>query len=159
MTDALELLFIALQLFVVLFLLLHDWVPLGRLNNLAAIRSEDSLLHRILVTLIAALPAGIGLTYSAVYFGRAYPHWLEMLLWITYGILMLGILRAWWIPYLVAPDAERAKRYQVIFAGTHSLLPKRNGIAPDTLHMLLHLAVVCTLIALLLRERMVPGGS
>ena len=120
---ALEFTFIALQAVVVAFLLLHDWVPLGRLNNLGAIRVEDPLLRSVFVTL---LPAAIGLFYSARYLGRPYPDWLEMLLWITYGIFLLGMLRAWWIPYLVYPDKERAARYQAIFAGTHSFLPKRN---------------------------------
>jgi len=150
---ALEITFLALQTFVVLFLLLHDWIPLGRLNNAAAMRSQDSLLHRVIVTLIGAVPAAFCLWSSIAYLGRPYPHWLEMWLWITYGALLLGLLRAWWIPYLLVPDAERARRYQVIFAGTHSFLPRRNGIAPDTLHTLLHLAVVCTLVALLIRDR------
>jgi len=150
---ALEILFLALQTFVVAFLLLHDWIPLGRLNNTAAMRSQDSLLHRVIVTLIGAVPAAVCLFSSVDYLGRPYPHWLEMWLWITYGALLLGLLRAWWIPYLLIPDSERARRYQVIFAGTHSFLPRRNGIAPDTLHTLLHLAVVCTLVVLCIRDR------
>lgn len=150
---ALEIIFLALQTFVVVFLLLHDWIPLGRLNNIAAMRSQDSLLHRVIVTLIGAVPAGFCLWSSIDYRGRMYPHWLEMWLWITYGALLLGLLRAWWIPYLVAPDPERARRYHVIFAGTHSFLPRRNGIAPDTLHTLLHLAIVFTLAVLFIRDR------
>ena len=55
-----------------------------------------------------------------------------MLLWITYGVFILRRAPCRWIPYLVLPDAERAARYQIIFAGTHSFLPRRNGIAPDT---------------------------
>ena len=31
-----------LQLFQVAFLLLHDWIPLGRLNDIAAVRRENS---------------------------------------------------------------------------------------------------------------------
>ena len=77
-----------------------------------------------------------------------------MSLWITYGIFILGMLRAWWIPYLVLPDTERAARYQIIFAGTHSFLPRRNGMAPDTLHSVFHLVTLATLAALFLRDRM-----
>jgi hypothetical protein len=155
----LEFTFIALQAVVVAFLLLHDWVPLGRLNNLGAIRGEDTLLRSVFVTLLPAVPAAIGLFYSARYRGRPYPDWLEMLLWITYGIFLLGMLRAWWIPYLVYPDKERAARYQVIFAGTHSFLPKRNGMAPDTLHTLFHLVTVSTVFLLFLRDRIMASGS
>jgi hypothetical protein len=146
--------FLALQTLVVAFLLFHDWIPLGRLNNLTAIRGEDTLLRSIFVTLLAAVPAAIGLFFGARHFGQPYPDWLEMLLWITYGVLILGMLRAWWIPYLVRPDPERAARYQTIFAGTHSFLPRRNGMAPDTLHTLFHLVTLATLVALFLRDRM-----
>ncbi len=150
---AFEITFLALQTVVVLFLLFHDWVGLGRLNNLAAIRNQDTLLHRVVVTLLPGVPTAIGLFFSAKYFGQSYPHWLEMLLWITYGVLLLGLLRAWWIPYLVLPDKERAARYQIIFANTHTFLPRRNGMAPDTLHTLFHLATLATVLVLFMRHR------
>jgi hypothetical protein len=149
-----EITFLALQALVVAFLLLHDWIPLGRLNNLAAIRSQDTTLHRVVVTLLPGVPAVIGLLFSAKYYGQPYPHWLEMWMWITYGLFFLGLLRAWWIPYLLLLDPERSARYQIIFAGTHSFLPQRNGMAPDTLHILFHLASVATLAALFMRDRM-----
>jgi len=150
--DAFEITFLALQSFVVVFLLFHDWIPLGRLNNLGAIRSEDTLLRRVLVTLLAGVPASICLFFSAQYFGRVYPGWLEMWLWITYGLFLLGILRAWWIPYIFLTDPERAARYRIIFANTHAFLPRRNGFAPDTLHTVFHLATVATVLAILIRE-------
>ncbi len=150
---AFEITFLALQAVVVLFLLFHDWVRLGRLNNLAAIRNQDTLQHRVFVTLLPGVPAAIGLFFSAKYFGQSYPHWLEMLLWVTYGVLLLRMLRAWWIPYLVLPDKERAARYQIIFANTHTFLPRRNGMAPDTLHTLFHLVTMATVLALFMRHR------
>jgi hypothetical protein len=153
-SKAFEMPFLALQSFVVVFLLFHDWIPLGRLNNLAAIRGQDTRVHRIFVTLLPGVPAAIGLFFSARHFGQSYPDWLEMLLWITYSVFILGMLRAWWIPYLVLPDAERAARYQIIFAGTHSFLPRRNGMAPDTLHTVFHLVTLATLVALFIRDRM-----
>jgi hypothetical protein len=157
-SSAFEATFITLQALVVAFLLFHDWIPLGRLSNLAAIRGQDTLPRRVFVTLLPAVPTAIGLFFSARHFGRSYPDWLEMLLWITYGVLVVGMLRAWWIPYLVVPDAERAARYQIIFAGTHSFLPRRNGMAPDTLHTLFHLVTLATLVALFMRDRIVGHG-
>lgn len=150
--------FLALQALAAAFLLLHDWVPLGRLSNLEAIRSQDTLQRRVFVTLLPAVPAAVGLYFSARHFRQPYPDWLEMLLWITYGLLVAGILRAWWIPYLVAPDAERAARYQVIFANTHRFLPRRNGMAPDTLHTMFHIIAAATLAAIFLRDRMISLG-
>jgi hypothetical protein len=153
-STAFETIFLALQTLVVAFLLFHDWVGLGHLNNLAAIRSQNTLLHRVFVTLLPGVPAAIGLFFSARYFMQHYPHWLDMLLWITYCVFIFGMLRAWWIPYLFLPDAERAARYQIIFAGAHTFLPRRNGIAPDTLHTLFHLVTVTTLVFLFMREHM-----
>jgi hypothetical protein len=148
-----EITFLALQSLVVVFLLFHDWVPLGRLSNLAAMHSQDTLLHRVFVTLLPGAPAAVGLFFSARYFGQTYPHWLEMLLWITYSVLLLGLLRTWWVPYLLVPDPARAARYQIIFANTHTFLPRRNGLAPDTLHTLFHLATLATVLALFMRDR------
>jgi hypothetical protein len=150
-SNALEMVFLGLQAFNVAFLLLHDWIPLGHLNNLTAIRSQDKLARSVFVTVLPAVPAAICLFFSARYFGRSFPDWLEMWLWITYGIFLVGMLRAWWIPYLVAPDPQRAERYQTIFAGTHAFLPRRNGIVPDTLHVVFHAAVVATLLVLFVR--------
>ena len=59
-------------------------------------------------------------------------------------------IRAWWIPYLFRAEPERAARYQIMFGKTHSLLPPRNGMVPDTAHILLHSATAVTLIILLM---------
>jgi hypothetical protein len=151
---AFEITFLTLQTIVVVFLLLHDWVPLGSLNNLAAIRREDSIARSLFVTLLPAIPAAVGLFFSAKYFGEPYPHWLNMFLWIMYGLFVIGMLRAWWIPYLFKSDPERAARYQIIFANTHTFLPKRNGMAPDTLHTCFHLVALATVLALFMRDRL-----
>jgi hypothetical protein len=38
-----------------------------------------------------------------------------------------------------------------MFGNTHSFLPQRNGLVPNTAHILLHLSTVATLICLLIR--------
>jgi hypothetical protein len=148
-----EVAFLLLQAFVVAFLLLHDWISLGSLNNLQSVRHLDTLSHRVFVTLLPLIPAAIGLIYCAKHFGHAYPGWLNMYLGITYVVMLAGLLRAWWVPYLVVPDPERAARYKVLFAGTHTFLPERNGISPNTLHSLFHLSIVAILVLLFFRER------
>jgi hypothetical protein len=59
-----EIVLIVLQLFQVLFLWLHDWIPLGRLNDVTAARSQDTSLHLVVVTLIQSVPFTIGLLFS-----------------------------------------------------------------------------------------------
>jgi len=146
--NAIEATLIALQALQVLFLWIHDWVPLGSLNDVAAVRSQDTTGRLIRVTLIQSVPYTIGLIFSVLSFGRRLPGWLVWWLWISYGLLLVGQLRAWWLPYLFHPEPQRAARYQIMFGRTHSFLPMRNGLVPNTAHIFLHLATAATLLAL-----------
>jgi hypothetical protein len=146
--NSLAITLIALQVFQVAFLWIHDWVPLGRLNDVAAARRADSLQRLVIVTIVQSTPWTVGLIFSAKYFGHRYPHWLVMWLWISYVVLFLGQLRAWWVPYLLKPDPERAQRYRHMFGNTHSFLPERNGMVPNTAHIVLHAATAATLLIL-----------
>jgi len=139
---------IALQFFVVMFVALHDWVPLGTLNDVRAVQAADSSSRLITVTVISTLPFAFGFIASA-YYARTNIHgWLLWYLWISYGAAAYGMLRAWWAPYLVLEDRARAKRYQAMFGRTHAFLPLRNGIRPNTLHAMLHTVIVAILILL-----------
>jgi hypothetical protein len=139
---------LALQTFIVLFLALHDWIPLGQFNNLAGVRAANPGARLFTTTLLSAAPYAFGLAASIVYFDKPYPSWLLWWLWISYALLFLGQLRAWWIPYLVRPDPARAARYQQMFGATRAFLPQRNGIQPNTLHILLHVSTAALLIVL-----------
>ena len=140
--------FIGLQIFVVLFLALHDWVPLGRLNDVRAVQSADSRGKLVTVTALSTLPFAICLAGS-LYFARTrYPGWLVWTLWLGYGALAFGAFRAWWLPYLFVDEPVRAARYQKMFGRTHAFLPERHGIRPNTLHIVLHLAIAAVLILL-----------
>src|SRR5579863_4245049 len=88
-----------LQVFHVLLLALHDWIHLGSLNDLKAVRAENSLGKLIAGTLISATPFAFGLAASAVHLGQPYPAWLLDYLAISYVLLFVGELQAWWIPY------------------------------------------------------------
>ena len=139
---------LALQAFQVAFLWVHDWIPLGRLNDVAAVRSQDTLQRLVTVTIVQSVPWTIGLFFSARYLGQPYPSWLVTWLWISYSVLFIGQLRAWWVPYLLKPEPQRAERYRKMFGNTHSFLPVRNGIVPNTAHILLHGSTAATLLVL-----------
>jgi hypothetical protein len=144
-----EIVLIVLQGFQVLFLWLHDWVPFGRLNDVKAVRSQDTAFRLVVVTLIQSVPFTIGLLFSSSYFGQLYPRWLYLWLWISYSIIFVGQIRAWWIPYLFRAEPERAARYQIMFGNTHRFLPTRNGLVPNTAHIMLHVATAATLVTLI----------
>jgi hypothetical protein len=76
---------LALQTFHVLFLALHDWIPLGRLNDVKSVRAANSGSKLLAATLISLAPFAVGLAASASYFGRAYPNWLYWWLCISSG--------------------------------------------------------------------------
>ena len=140
---------LGLQMFQVAFLWIHDWIPLGRLNDVVAVRSQDTKQRLVTVTLIQSIPWTLGLCFSLSHLGRTYPSWLYGWLFISYALLLLGQVFAWWVPYLMRPGPERAERYRIMFGKTHSFLPLRNGIVPNTAHIMLHLATAATLICLL----------
>ena len=139
---------LALQAFQVAFLWLHDWVPVGRLNDVAAVRRQDSVTRLVIVTLVQSVPFTLGLLWSGQHLGEPFSRWPLRWLWISYGILFVGQFRAWWVPYLFRPDPERAARYQTMFGHTHAFLPPRHGVIPNTAHVLLHLSTLATLLVL-----------
>ncbi len=149
MNQGTEVALLVLQTFQVAFLWLHDWVPLGRLNDVAAVRRQDSWSRLVIVTLVQSVPFTLGLVWSGQHFGEPFFRWPLRWLWISYGILFVGQLRAWWPPYLFRPDAARAARYQRMFGHTHAFLPSRHGIVPNTAHALLHLSSLAALLVLL----------
>jgi hypothetical protein len=139
---------IVLQVFQVLFLALHDWVQIGRLNDVAAVQAADPPGKLLATTVYSTLPFALGLIASLLSSGAEFPAWLMYYLWISYAMLFVGQLRAWWIPYLLRDEPARAERYQAMFGRTASFLPARHGITPNTLHIILHAATLATLIVL-----------
>lgn len=137
-----------LQAIQVAILWLHDWVPLGRLNDIGAVQAKDTPGRLVRVTLIQSVPFTIGFAATVLFIQTGSPPWLWNWLWISYGILFAGELRAWWWPYLIRPDPVRAERYREMFGGTSAFLPARNGIVPNTLHTILHASTAATLIVL-----------
>ena len=104
------------------------------------------------VTVIQSLPFTIGLFESVAFARTGHPHWVWSWLWISYGILFAGEVRAWWWPYLIRPEPERALRYRGMFGNTSAFLPERHGMVPNTLHVVLHAATAATLIMLGVRS-------
>ncbi len=139
---------IALQCFVVLFVALHNWIPLGTLNDIKGVRAEFPSGKLLITTLINLTPYAFGLASSAIYFDKPYPGWLFWWLWISYGLACFGSLKAWWIPYLFRPEPDRAARYQVMYGTTHAFLPEHNGMRPNTLHVIFDIATVAILLVL-----------
>lgn len=141
-------LLLGLQCIQVAILLLHDWIPLGSLNDVRAARKAHAVPAMVLATVISSLFPFIGLLLSLVYLSAGWPGWVYVYLLAAYGFLFIGELEAWWIPYLVWPQPRRAADYDAMYANTSGFLPRRNGIRINTLHFLLHTATLATLLTL-----------
>jgi hypothetical protein len=136
---------LVLQAFHVLFLALHDWVPLGRFSNVKAVREANPGGKVLLASVISTTPYAFALAASLYYWDKRFPVWLTICLWVSYTFLFVGELEAWWFPYFFGFKPERAARYQAMFGGTYSFLPERHGIIPNTLHVILHVSTVALL--------------
>lgn len=133
---------LVLQAFHVLFLALHDWVPLGRFSNVKAVREANPRGKLLKASLISTTPFAFALAASLHYWDKRFPGWLMTYLWVSYIFLFVGELQAWWFPYFFGSKPERSERYQAMFGGTYSFLPPRHGIVPNTLHVILHVSTV-----------------
>ena len=139
---------LGLQLFHVVFLLLHDWVPLPPLNDVHAVRAEHRGWKMPVATLISTLPFAVPLWASLRHVNGPYPHWLWVWLWIAYVWLFVGELHAWWLPYSGRTTAEQVEQYRAMYGRTHAFLPERHGIVPNTMHVMLHTLTLSTLVVL-----------
>jgi hypothetical protein len=112
---------LALQLFHVLFLSLHDWVPL--LNDVKAVRAAIPCRRLLTTTLVSVIPYAFGVVASAIYLRRPYPAWLPEWLWVSYAVLFVGELRAWWS--ISAHSGARARCTPSGHVRPHTRLPAR----------------------------------
>ena len=129
----------------------YDWIPLGPLNDVRAVRQQNATGDLAWTTVVQSLPFTVGLVASAAFLGAPAPPGLRRWLWTSYPVLFAGELRAWWRPHLIREEPARAARYRAMFGGTHTFLGRRNGFVPNTLHCLLHGATAATLTLLALR--------
>ena len=142
-----------LQALGVAFIALHDWVPLGRLNDVGAVRAHETTRHLLLVTVASTLPFAVGLAGSVASIGRQFPVWLTTWLWASYGVAAYGILRTWWVPYLLFEEPARAAKYATMHGRTHAFLPVHHGMRPNTLHVVFHLAVAAIIVLLVVKAK------
>lgn len=143
--------FIFLQVYMVFFLLLHDWVKLGPFTDPVGVGDENSIGEAIFQTIVNTLPILIGLVLTLIYKGKRFPLAAKIYICLLYPIYLFGEFQAWWLPYFFGKALwrdfnEMVARYEVMFGNTHAFLPPLNGIVVNTAHVILHL---CTLFVFL----------
>lgn len=127
---------------ILLFMIVQDWVPLGPLNDVAAILADRTKNELIIVTLIGVVQIIVLMGLILLFVGKRYPIWAKLWLVIHPLCILVGAFVAWWIPYLSGHGAaEKVERYEKMFGNTHAFLPVMNGIVPNTLHTMFHLTL------------------
>lgn len=125
-------------MFILLFMVVQDLVPLGRLNDMEAVASVHSFNDILVTTLIGAVQIGLLLGGILFFMGKRYPVWARIWLIIHPSCILLGAIMSWWIPYLSGIGAEE----KIMFGNTHAFLPVMNGIVPNTLHTVFHFVLL-----------------
>lgn len=141
-------LFIISQLILLPFITLHDWVHIPPLTDIRELEKHSTTLGRFINSLIYFLFIFIPLTLTVIY-REQYPFWV-LICWVSlYGLLTVGTIFAWWIPYLFG-STEKHKQDFIEYQGTHHFLPKHgNNVIPNTMHVILHLQIwLCFVLSL-----------
>lgn len=129
---------------ILVFMLIHDWVPLGSLNDIEAVKVENTADELIKKTVINAGSILIVIIITLLFVGKRYPRWARAWLIIHLLAIMIGAAMAWWVPYFYGASDELITQYQVMFGNTHMFLPERNGITPNTIHVVFHSILLLT---------------
>lgn len=135
--------FLLLQCILFLFMALHDWVNIPPYTNLPALKKAHSVKFRLIGSLVNGGLVIIPLLVTFFYLDSYLPLWARLIFTIIYGLLTLGTITAWWIPYfsgkyLIHGDKEGFEEYR----DTHSFLPSRgDNVTPNTLHVILHIQI------------------
>jgi hypothetical protein len=145
---------IFLQSYMLLFLLLHDWVKIGPFTDPAGFGDENSLGEAIFQTVVNTLPILIGFILTLLFMKKGYPLVAKVYICLLYPIYLFGEFQAWWLPYLFGKALGRdfnelVARYEVMFGDTHAFLPPLNGIVINTAHVILHLSTLLVFILFL----------
>lgn len=142
--------FIALQIITLLLISLHDWVHLPPLTNIRELEKHHTVRERCITSLINALIVLVPLVLT-MWWQPSFPGWARITIISCYGLLTIGTIGAWWIPYIFG-SSSRHKAGFVEYQNTHHFLPARgDNVIPNTFHVILHLCIwSCLALALYL---------
>lgn len=142
--------FIFLQCILLFLITLHDWIHLPPLLDIRELEKHHSKKERLITSSIFFTVVFIPLMLTWQYQNH-YSFWVLITLVVVYGLLTLGTIFSWWVPYFFGSSAAHKAAFSE-YQNTHRLLPARgDNVIPNTFHILLHLFIwSCFAIALYL---------
>ena len=136
----LMIIFIVLQFLLLLIMALHDWIEIRPLTDIKALAAGHSLYGRFMTTVVNTFTVLLPLIYT-VYYGDTLPSNVCRGIAIVYGLLTLGTILSWWVPYIFGSSQKHKEGFKE-FRNTHTFLPSRgDNVIPNTLHCILHVLV------------------
>jgi len=143
--------FVILQSVLLVIFLIQDTVNLAPFNNLAKQVKYLGWTKLILGTALMSGLLGLSLYLTIQYSGVPLPLGAKIFFAFWYGMTMIGMYASWYKPYFYGPTPKEMELYNQLFAGTHTILPVRNGFpGPNTLHLVLHFfGVSCAVLGFL----------
>lgn len=147
--------FIFLQAVLLLFMTLHDWVHIPPFTDIRALEKYSTPMGRLINSIIFFFLIFIPLSLTYAYQPNL-PFWVVGTLTSVYGVLSLGTIVAWWIPYFFGSYSPEHKEGFAEYKNTHHFLPARgDNVIPNTFHVILHIQIwMCLGIAIYMLIKM-----
>lgn len=136
-------LFLIIQCILFFFMALHDWIDIPPFTDLAALKKAHSFKFRVIGSVVNASLVMVPIIVTILYLSSSFPLWATILFTIIYGLLTIGTITAWWIPYFgggywIHGNEAGFEEYRK----THCFLPTRgSNVVPNTLHVILHIQI------------------
>lgn len=134
-------LFIILQVILFFVMTFHDWVHLPPLTDLRAMEKHSTKKGRLINSLIFAFIVAYPLYLTYFYQDNL----KGSVLWpivLTYGLLTLGTILSWWVPYFFGSFSQAHKEAFLEYKDTHHFLPPiGDNVIPNTFHVILHVLI------------------
>lgn len=144
------LLFILLQIILLFFMTLHDWIHIPPLTNIRELEKYSTKKGRIANSTVFFFLIFIPLLLTSLYQPN-FPLWVLITIVNFYWFLTSGTIFSWWVPYFFGSSAAHKAAFAE-YKNTHHFLPARgDNIVPNTFHVILHLQIwICCGIAIYL---------
>lgn len=132
--------FILLQVILLFFMTCHDWIHLPPLTDIRELEKRSTKKGRLINSTIFFFIVFIPLLLTLIYKPN-FPLWVLITIISFYGLLSLGTILSWWVPYFFG-SSEKHKADFKEYQNTHHFLPARgDNVIPNTLHVILHLQI------------------
>lgn len=132
--------FITLQTILLFIITLHDWIHLPPLTDIKELEKHHSKKERFINSTIFFFIVFIPLLLTWLYKSDL-SLWVLITLNCAYGLLTLGTILSWWVPYLFGSSIEHKKEFAEYY-NTHHFLPARgDNVIPNTFHVIMHLLI------------------